>query len=138
MPRTKRVWNDGLTAPKTTTNPKGGGRVKGRDYSYLSQYPGSQAVHRLSYCRMKAQAKFRKEEFTLTWEQYQEIWDGKWHLRGSEKGGLCLTRIDWEGPWSIDNVSLTDRETHWTRQGFIRPSSKGVKRGPYKPRKPKQ
>lgn len=133
----KKIWNDGLKGVKTASNPKGGGRVPGRDYSYLSQYPGSQSQHRLSYNRMKAQAKFRKEAWDLTWDEYQNIWEGKWHLRSSMKGGLCLTRIDWEGAWHIDNVSLTDRETHWARQGIMRPSRKGVKRGPYRPRKPK-
>lgn len=137
MAKPKRIWTDGLKAPKTETNPKGGGRVKGRDYSHLSKYPGSQAKHRLSYSRMKAQAKYRNEEFILTWEEYQNLWEGKWHLRTSEKGGLCLTRKDWKAPWSIDNITMVDRETHWARQGIMRPSRKGIKRGPYRPRKPK-
>lgn len=133
----KRVWTDGLKAEKTITNPKGGGRVPGRDYSYLNKYPGIQSEHRLSYSRMKAQAKFRGEEFLLTWEEYQQIWEGKWHLRTSHKGGLCLTRKDWTGSWSVANIEMVDRNTHWRRQAVERPSRKGIKRGPYSPRKPK-
>jgi hypothetical protein len=120
MPRNKpKIWNDGLKGEKTTTNPKGGGRISGRDYSYLNTYPGAQAEYRMSWSRMKAQAKYRNEGWNLTWEQYQEIWDGKWHLRGRQPGDLCLTRIDWDGIWDINNVSIVDRETHWKKQGIM-------------------
>lgn len=130
----KRIWNDGLKAEKTATNPKGGGRVPGRDYSYLNTYPGAQAEHRLSWCRMRAQAKYRNEGWDLTWEQYQEIWEGKWHLKGRASDDLCLTRIDWSGAWTMDNVNLVFRLEHLRRQSKARPSKKGRKLGPRKPK----
>lgn len=131
MARNKpKVWTDGLKGIKTATNPKGGGRVAGRDYSYLNKYPGSQAEHRLSFCRMRAQAKFRGEGWDLTWEQYQTIWEGKWHLKGRGTDDLCLTRLDWEGAWTLDNVSLTFRIDHLRKQSKVRPSRKGKKLGP--------
>lgn len=132
-----REWNDGLKGEKTPSNPKGGGRVKGRDYSYLSPFPGSLREHRLSYSRMKAQAKYRGEPWDLSWEEFQEIWEGKWHLRGSGADDMCLTRIDWDGIWNKDNVIIVSRIEHWQKQARVRPSQKGVKRGPYGPRKPK-
>lgn len=138
MARNKpRVWTDGLKGVKTESNPKGGGRVKGRDYSYLSPFPGSLREHRLSYSRMKAQAKFRGEPWDLSWEEYQTIWEGKWHLRGSTPDDMCLTRIDWDGVWCASNIKVVSRMEHWRKQAVMRPSQKGNKRGPYGPRKPK-
>lgn len=131
MARNKpRKWNDGLKGKKTATNPKGGGRVPGRDYSYLNTYPGAQSEHRMSWSRMKAQAKYRNEAWDLTWEQYQEIWADKWHLKGRGSDQLCLTRIDWAGPWHIDNISIVFRIEHLRRESKIRTSRKGIKLGP--------
>lgn len=119
----RRIWTDGLKGEKTATNPKGGGRVKGRDYSYLNKYPGAQAEQRMSYNRMRAQAKFRKkqgrpgEEWHLTWEQYVSIWEGRWHLRGTFKGSYVLTKRDQTEDWHIDNVEVLPRLEQWRRQG---------------------
>jgi hypothetical protein len=131
MARNKlKKWTDGLVQPKTATNPKGGGRVRGRDYSFTNRYPGVTAEHRLSYCRMRAQAKYRDEGWDLTWEQYQEIWADKWHLKGRGREDLCLSRIDWAGAWTIDNVNLIFRIDHLQRQSKQRPSKLGIKLGP--------
>ena len=135
MARNKpKKWTDGLVQPKTATNPKGGGRVTGRDYSYLNTYPGVQAEYRMGWSRMKAQAKYRNEGWDLSWEQYQEIWADKWHLKGRGSEDLCLTRIDWQGAWTIDNVNLVFRLDHLQRQRQARPSKRGIKLGPRKPK----
>lgn len=116
---------------KTASNPKGGGRVKGKKYPHLSIYPGSQAQHRLDYCRMRAQAKYRNEQFDITWEEFQQLWEGKWHLRGRDRLSLCLTRKDWSGVWNLDNVELVTRIEHVRKQGLAKA---GKPRAPYKPR----
>ena len=135
MPRNKPIkWTDGLKGIKTATNPKGGGRVKGRDYSFTNRYPGVTADHRLSWTRMKAQAKYRNEAWDLSWEQYQDIWMDKWHLKGRGSEDLCLTRIDWSGAWHIDNVNLVFRADHVRRQSRERSSKRGRKLGPRKPK----
>jgi len=132
MARNKpKVWNDGLKGIKTATNPKGGGRVRGRDYSFTNRYPGVTAEHRMGWSRMKAQAKYRNEGWDLTWEQYQDIWMDKWHLKGRGSEDLCLTRIDWAGSWTIDNVSLVFRLDHLKKQSRART---GRKLGPRKPK----
>lgn len=138
--RIKRVYNDGLTNPKTATNPKGGGRVKGRVYDHLLRFPGIQNEQRMSWSRMKAQAKFREkqgrqgEAWNISWEEYNEIWDKKWHLRGTEKGSYVLTRIDQKDHWHKDNVEIIPRLEQWRRQGKNPSSNLGKK---YRPRKPK-
>jgi hypothetical protein len=125
----KIKYNDGLANPKTLTNPKGGGRVAGRVYPHLVTYPGILNEQRLAWNRMKAQAKFRKEAWQLSWEEFQQIWADIWHLRGTTKESLVLTRIDQEQEWNINNVEIIDRMTQWRRQNKRRGPSK---RGPYK------
>ena len=71
----------------------------------------------------KAQAKFRGEEFTLTFEQYYEVWKDDWHNRGRKPEDLCMTRIDWEGAWEWGNVEIIRRKDHFIRQGLNRNAS---------------
>ncbi len=138
--RIKRVYNDGLKSEKTASNPKGGGRVKGRIYDHLLRFPGIQAEQRMSWSRMKAQAKYRDkqgrlgETWDLSWEDYNVIWDKKWHLRGTEKGSYVLTKIDQSAAWHKDNVEVIPRLEQWRRQVKIPSSNLGKK---YRPRKPK-
>ena len=106
-----------MANPQTPTNPKGGGRMKGKIYPNSIVYPGILAKHRLSYTRMRAQAKFRDEEFTLTWDEYQAIWAGKWEQKGRDVTSLCMSRKDWDGVWSSDNIELITRHEHFRRQG---------------------
>ena len=101
-----------MANPKTPSNPKGGGRPKGVPCPNAVIYPGILAKIRFKYCQMKAQAKFRKEEFTLTWDEFQAMWAGKWHLRGRESNSLCMTRSDWDGPWDSTNTIIVERLEH--------------------------
>ena len=123
MPRNKpRKWTDGLKGEKTATNPKGGGRVKGRVYAHLVTYPGIQNEQRMAWNRMKAQAKYRDkqgrqgEKWNLTWEDFLAIWDKKWHLRGTSKESYVLTKRNQEGSWTKDNVEVCPRLEQWRRQ----------------------
>lgn len=104
-----------MTNPKTATNPKGGGRPPGPQ-PHLVKYPGILAIQRRAYSRMRSQAKYRRELFTLTWDEFYEIWHRVWELRGSGREQLCLSRIDPDLAWSIDNVEIITREQHWLRQ----------------------
>lgn len=125
--RTKRVWTDGLKGQKTATNPKGGGRVAGRKYDFLVYFPGIQGEMRLAWNRMRAQAKFRDETWTITWEEFMQIWDGSWHLRGTTKESMVLTKRNQEGDWCRDNVEICPRLEQWRRQTKRRGPSKTKK-----------
>jgi hypothetical protein len=102
---------------KTVTNPRGGGRVKGKVYPHLQNYPGIQKEQRLSWNRMKAQAKFRDEPWDISWEEFRTIWATKWHQRGRDITSLCLTRIDWNEPWTVANTQIVTRLAHVRMQG---------------------
>ena len=108
MPRKKKEWNDGLKS-----KPGVGGRVRGRDYTYLWKYQGVLHHMNLAWVRMKAQCKFRKEDFYLTFEDYQKLWEGNWDKRGRRPEDLCLSRKDWDGEWSLDNCHLIPRLEHF-------------------------
>jgi hypothetical protein len=105
-----------MANPKTATNPHGGGRPPGPQ-PHLVKYPGILAIQRRAYSRMRAQAKFRREEFILTWQEFYDMWAPVWEHRGRALEQLCLSRIDWEGEWSIDNVQIITREEHFKIQG---------------------
>ena len=91
----------------------------------------------------KAQCKFRQEEFTLTFEQYEELWQGRWLERGRTPDAVCMTRLDWDGAWELGNVELITRKEHFRRQGAYRvqrmlenrPYPKSGPKGPMGPRK---
>lgn len=71
------------------------------------------------YCcwlQMKAQASFRKEEFLITFEDYQELWQGFWERKGRSSEDYCLTRLDPEGSWEKGNVECMPRRQHLKRQ----------------------
>ena len=55
---------------------------------------------------------WRGEGWLLTFAEYEEIWAGKWHLRGRTRDTLCLARLDYEQPWSMSNVEIMTRRQH--------------------------
>lgn len=63
----------------------------------------------LSYMRMKAQAHFRKEEFSLSFEEFQSLWQEHWDERGRGSKEYCLTRNDSTLPWDADNTICVQR-----------------------------
>lgn len=89
------------------------------------RYIGIQKEKRVAWLRMKAQAKYRNENFCLTWDDFQCLWtDELWANRGMESTQLAMTRIDPANPWALDNVKIVERQEHlayWakkTRTGY--------------------
>jgi hypothetical protein len=70
--------------------------------------------HRMfvAYGRAKCQAEWRGEGWLLTFADYEDIWQGRWHLRGRTRDTLCLARLDYEQPWSRANVEIMTRRQH--------------------------
>jgi len=83
----------------------------------------------LPWLKARSQAKFRQEEFTLTFEEYYSLWNGKWEQRGRDTDELCMTRHDWTGAWALDNVYICTRKEHCQRQGLARRGEKRRTRG---------
>ena len=70
--------------------------------------------------KMKAQAKFRGEEYSLEFEDFYNLWKDDWDNRGRKAHNMCLTRIKPNGPWDTKNTILVTRQEHLERQGFYR------------------
>jgi hypothetical protein len=76
----------------------------------------------------KAQAKFRGEKYELTFDQFFELWDGKWEYRGRGIDDFCISRIDPSKAWKISNVHIITRREHLTIQGIWQFHNRGGKR----------
>lgn len=66
----------------------------------------------IAWMRMRAQAKYRGEQFELTFEQFQTKWADKWEHRGRGRDDYCLTRKDPEQSWNSNNCELRIRAEH--------------------------
>ena len=79
--------------------------------TYISDFDNER---RRAFVRSRSQAWFRKESWTLTWEEFQEFWSTRrlWDQRGRAVNDLVLTRVDWEGAWSKANCCIISRGDH--------------------------
>lgn len=58
------------------------------------------------YDTQKKGAKQRGVEFDLTFDEWKDIWDGKFHKRGNASDQLMMLRTRDEGGYSVGNVRL--------------------------------
>jgi hypothetical protein len=65
-----------------------------------------------AFIQHRNQSIFRKEPWDVTWEQYKEIWKDHWHERGRMKDQYCLTRVNYDEPWTWDNLMVVTRREH--------------------------
>lgn len=109
------VWKY-VKLPKSKTQ-KGTGR--GRHPNPNTWKTGPSELRREKYyawMKHRAQAKFRNEEHSLTFEDWETFWsDAVFLQRGRQKDNLILTRIDWELGWHVDNCKIAPR-----REGLIK------------------
>lgn len=71
----------------------------------------------LPYQRTRAQAKYRKERFELSFEEYVFLWQDEWHNRGKQSDQYCMTRIDNTKPWNIENTTIMLRSDQLSIHG---------------------
>lgn len=70
-----------------------------------------------AWLKHRAQANHRNEAHELTWDQWQGLWpDNLFVQRGRQRNSLSLSRVDYEGAWSIDNCEVIVRYEHLKRQ----------------------
>ena len=60
------------------------------------------------YLQQRAQARMRKISFTLTFNEWLNIWldSGKWEQRGRGKDQYCMSRIGDIGGYDLGNVFI--------------------------------
>ena len=66
-----------------------------------------------AYLKHRSQAQYRNEDYTLTWESWENLWQGTWHLRGKTSRDLVLGRVDWDQGWHDHNVEIMTRREHF-------------------------
>ena len=67
-----------------------------------------------AFIRSKSQAAYRKEAWTLTFEQYCGFWTTEelWRQRGRHPEDLVLTRRFQDLPWDTANCCIISRIDH--------------------------
>lgn len=85
----------------------------------------------LKFNRARTQARFRGEQWTMTFEDWNEFWPTPeiWSQRGRSGDRLCLTRRDPTGPWSRENccrILRSDQVRIGICQGRTRTSTAGL------------
>lgn len=79
------------------------------------------------YLKAKAQANFRGEGWDMTFDEFEQLWGDLWYNRGRDADNNCMTRIDWNAPWTFDNCEIITRLEQLQRQGQSR-KDRGVMR----------
>lgn len=61
------------------------------------------------YSRARAQARYRGEAWTLTPQEYMQLWRDSGAQPGRSHGTACMVRKDTSLPWSKDNCEIRRR-----------------------------
>lgn len=66
-----------------------------------------------AYLKHRAQANFRSEPYSLTWEEWENFWpDDLWSQRGRNGDSLVLRMIDPTQGWQVSNLEIMKRKEH--------------------------
>jgi hypothetical protein len=69
----------------------------------------------IPFLKSKAQANFRKEIWTLTFDQFETVWGNLWQHRGRASLDYCMVLIDSNFGWVMGNVEVITRREHLQR-----------------------
>jgi len=73
----------------------------------------------VAWARARAQAHFHDQIWTISFDQWQQIWGDDWNQRGRSSTSLCLSRINLREAWDISNVHLITRRQHCQRNANL-------------------
>jgi hypothetical protein len=91
--------------------------IRPHTWKVQGEIPHQQYV---AWLRAKAQANYRKEVWLLTFDEFQQLWQGAWQFRGRGREDFVMTREDHQGAWVLGNVSVTRRYEYLRRQAQYR------------------
>lgn len=64
-----------------------------------------------AWLKHRAQARYRKEDYSLTWEQWWTLWPNElWNRRGRGADCVRLKMINKSLGWHISNVEVVPRK----------------------------
>ena len=67
------------------------------------------------FVQQRNQANYRNESWELTFAQWADMWQPHWQQRGRERDDYCMTRLDPELDWTLDNTVVMTRKEHCQR-----------------------
>jgi hypothetical protein len=69
-----------------------------------------------AFLKHRAQARFRKELYRLTWAQWQRLWPNTlWSQRGRGPHSLRLIQSDPLKGWSVKNCEIVPHGAHMSK-----------------------
>jgi hypothetical protein len=98
---------------KSGNNRGGPGKMRPNAWK-VGPDPVKYAKYRV-WIQQKNQAQFRDEGWDLDLDTWIYLWGELWHNRGRAKDDYCMTRLDFNKPWTADNVEVITRQEHLTR-----------------------
>jgi hypothetical protein len=72
-----------------------------------------------AWLRQRAQARYRSEPWALRFEDFEHMWAGQWHLRGRGVDNVCMSRVDRDQPWCVENCRIITRLAHAQASSLI-------------------
>lgn len=119
----------------TTPNNRCGKGMGPRPHTWKSGPDPQLHAQHTQWLRQRAQANFRSEAWTMSFEDFVKIWGTDWCHRGRASEELCMTRTDYDLPWDLNNVVIVPRHEH-VRRSWIWKYARG-QTGPKHKRKPR-
>jgi hypothetical protein len=110
-PRKNEIRPPKVKKPRSDYGPRPDTWLSGPDEFRHSLY--------IPWLKAKAQANFRKEEWTMTFDEWFDLWKDCWHLRGRGAEDMCMTRADTDGSWSAENTILMTRKEHLSQKASM-------------------
>ena len=69
-----------------------------------------------AFLKHRAQARFRRESYRLTWEDWQTLWtDALWSKRGRKPQSLRLTQRNPQLGWNVKNCAIVPHGAHMSK-----------------------
>jgi len=107
LPFPKRKWN------------KGDGQGPYYDPSRHKYTDQEKRNRYYAYLKHRVQARYRKEHYELTPDQWFELWTPElFAQRGRGADNLTLYRVDPSEGWSFSNCAITTRKKFLNSNGF--------------------
>lgn len=55
-------------------------------------------------------------KWLISFEEYCELWKGRWNERGRKADDYCISRKDYEDDWTKENMEIIQRKEHNRKQ----------------------
>lgn len=96
------------THGESTTHIKSNTKGKQRPQTWVIKDPVLHELY-MPFLKARSQAWYLGQDWSLSFEEFAQVWGDKWSQRGRASHCYSMSRIDIEKGWSVDNVALMTR-----------------------------